>query len=86
MPAPQSVHENGALAFTPPETGLGGAPGSFDWTLKMMLELGKRMPRITWFRLPTGGNAGACDANAVTACGLDVVITMAFSAASSALQ
>src|SRR5579883_1049175 len=58
MPAPQSTHENAVLAPAPTWFAFAASFGSFVWTLKMIFELGNRMPRINWAKLPAGGNTG----------------------------
>src|SRR4029077_3645612 len=86
MPAPQPTQENEVVAPAPTWPGFTGAPGSLVCTLKMMFELGNRMPLITCARLPVAGNAGPCEAAEGIACGPGPGSTMAFSAASSAAR
>src|SRR4030095_392093 len=70
MPPPHCAHEK--LSFADGSYGLSSffSPGSCPCTLKMMLELGNRMPRINCARFAAGGNEGvSCDAT--SAAGVD---------------
>src|SRR4026209_2946093 len=72
MPAPHCAHEK--LSFADGSYGLSSffSPGACPCTLKMMFELGNRMPRINCARFAAGGNVGvSCDATSVA--GVDVV-------------
>src|SRR6266852_5016255 len=89
MPAPQSAHENPPALLTPGAATLTSS-GLLPWTLKMMFELGNRMPRISCAMLPAGGNVGAwltasgTGDDAAGDCAAGIVIS--FSAASSTLR
>src|SRR5579871_1660976 len=88
MPAPQAVQLKGAALLPSPDSVLTGAPGSLVWTLKMMLELGNRIPRMTWARFPAGGNTGAAlpPTAGLTVAALAPVSTIDLSPASSAVN
>src|SRR5436190_4933402 len=59
MSAPQSIQLNPPVSFElVASDGFVFAPGSTVCTVKIMLELGKRIPRMTCARFPTGGNEG----------------------------
>src|SRR5262245_17204359 len=55
------------------------APGSFVCTSNSTLELGKRIPRITWLTVPVAGNERAGDAAAAAEGGLDAAIAICLS-------
>src|SRR5258705_4145065 len=86
MPAPQSAHEK--LSVADGSYGLPSffSPGSCPCTLKMMFELGKKIPRINCARFALGGGtATACDATGDNAAAGDAAAgasTTCFSASS----